>query len=55
MTRESNNISRIRKRETSPSIVWLWIKYEHLSYAYLHSNNKKEVDVTMDKNKRDME
>lgn len=49
------NISRTRKKETGPSIVWLWIKYEHLSCVYLHSNDKQGVGVTMDKNKRDME
>ena len=46
------DIPRTRKKETGPSIVWLQTKYEHLSMCYIV---RIGVDVTMDKNKRDME
>ena len=46
------DIPRTRKKETGPSIVWLQTKYEHLSMCYIVMIG---VDVTMDKNKRDME
>ena len=55
ITREGKDIPRTRKRETGFSIIWLWIKYEHLSCAYLHNNDKQEVSTIIDKNKRDME